>query len=392
MARPRFSLTLVSVFILASAATGLAQRGSDVPIEPLLRSHDPRLVALGAWKAGGRGNDAEIAIMQEMVERWDPAQRHRYQDGDRYDAMTAILDTLIQRNEFVSPAGVSAIAYAFPDQALILAARLPFNDAEPLLLSWYENGVGVRPAQGDREGEDRLMMARVAAMMLAKERPQDIAARILVDSLERLAVSVPNEGYAGVDRCLVDCVAKPGCQWEAGGMPRVGWPTLFLYTVEENRPDADNTGPLVAGPLLVEAGDDRITYRRVETEVSLNYCYSPLPLNAATRHRLLAEMLGVDDKQMPWSVQENITVPWVNDSQFLLDLSKQVYLEESQLRATVQRLYAKGLLTRTEAASIRPKLSIIVFDDRQPTEPANAALPQLQVQDSRTSYRISQWR
>jgi hypothetical protein len=392
MARLSFSHILISVLIFASAATGLAQRGSDVPIEPLLRSHDPRLVALGAWQAAERGNDAEIAIMQEMVERWDPAQRHRYRDGDRYDAMTAILDTLIQRNEFVSPAGVSAIAYAFPDQALILAARLPFNDAEPLLLSWYENGAGVRPAQGDTEGADRLMMARVAAMMLARERPRDIASSILADSLERLAVSVPSEGYAGVDRCLVDCVAKPPCQWEAGGLPRVGWPTLFQYTLEENRPDADNTGPLVTGSPLIEAGGDRITYRRVETEVRLNYCYSPAPLNSATRHRLLAEMLGVDDKRMPWSVQENITVPWTNDAQFLLDLNKQVYLEESQLRATVQRLYAKGLLTRTEAASIRPKLSIIVFDDRQPTEPANLALPQFQAQDSRTSYRISKWR
>jgi hypothetical protein len=360
-----------------------------VPIEPLLRSHDPRLVALGAWQAAERGSDTEIAIMQGMVERWDPAQRHRYQDGDRYDAMTAILDTLIQRNEFVSPAGIGAIAYAFPDQALILAARLPFDDAEPLLLSWYENGLGVRPAQGDRDSADRLMMARVAAMMLARERPQEIAASILADSLELVAVSVPNEGYDGVDRCLVDCLAKPPCQWEAGGMPRVGWPTLFQYTLEENRPDADNTGPLVTGPLLIEAGGDRITYRRVEAEVRLNYCYSPLPLAAGTRHRLLAEMLGVDDKRMPWSVQESITVPWTNDGQFLLDLSKQVYLEEAKLRATVQKLYAKGSLTRSEAESTRPKLWIIAFDDRQPAQPANPALPRLTVQDSRTTYRIS---
>jgi len=92
---------------------------------------------------------------------------------------------------------------------------------------------------------------------------------------------------------------------------------------------------------------------------------------------------------MPWSVQETITVPWTNDGQFLLDLSKQVYLEEGKLRATVQRLYAKGLLTRSEAESTRPKLWIIAFDDRQPTQPANPALPRLTVQDSRTTYRIS---
>jgi hypothetical protein len=389
MARPRFSLNLISILIFASAASGLAQSSSGVPIEPLLRSQDPRLVAFGASEAAKRGSDTEIAIMQGMVERWDPSQRHRYQDGDRYDAMTVILDTLIQRKEFVSPAGITAIAYAFPDQALILAARLPFEDAEPLLLSWYENGAGVRPAQGDREGADRLLMARVAAMMLAKQRPQDIAASILADSEERLAVSVPNEGYDGVERCLVDCVAKPPCNSEDADPPRGGWPPLFQYTLVENVWEGHHAGSLATGSLVVEAGSDFITYRRVPAEVHLNYCYSPSPLSAVTRHRLLAEMLGVDDKQMPWSVQENITIPWENDAQFLLELSKQVYLEEAKLRATVQKLYAEGLLTKSVAESTRPKLSIIVFDDRQPTQPANPALPRLAVQDSRTSYRIS---
>jgi len=117
--------------------SGLSQN-DGVPIEPLLRHSDPRLVALGAWEAGARGSDSDIAILQQLVERWDPAQRHRFPDGDRYDAMTVILDTLVQRNETVTPAGLTAIAYAFPDQALILASRLPFDDAEPLLLSWYE--------------------------------------------------------------------------------------------------------------------------------------------------------------------------------------------------------------------------------------------------------------
>jgi hypothetical protein len=392
MARPKFSLTLIPILILASAASSLGQSNSGVPIEPLLRSHDPRLVAFGASEAANRGNDTEIAIMQGMVERWDPAQRHRYQDGDRFDAMTAILDSLIQRKEVVSPAGITAIAHAFPDQALILAARLPFEDAEPLLLSWYQNGEGVRPAQADREGADRLMMARVAAMMLAKGRLQDIAASVLAASEERLAVSVPNEGYDGVDRCLVDCVAKPPCDSEDADPPRGGWPPLFQYALVENVWEGHHAGSLATGSLVVEAGSDFITYRRVPAEVHLDYCYSPSPLTAQTRHRLLAEMLGVDDKQMPWSVQENITVPWENDGQFLLELSKQVYLEEAKLRATVQKLYAKGLLTKSEAESTRPKLSIIVFDDRQPTQPANPALPQLTVQDSRTSYRIRRWR
>jgi hypothetical protein len=386
----KIGLTLIAILIFAAAAPSLAQ--STVPIEPLLRNHDPRLVALGAWEAGYRGNDTEISILKDKVERWDPAQRHRFQDGERFDAMTVILDTLIQRGEVVTPAGVTAIAYAFPDQALILATRLPFDDAEPILLSWYESGESVSRAHPDAEGVNRLMMARVAAMILSKRNPQAIAARLLADSVERLAVSVPNDVSNGLDRCLVGCETKAPCLTEFSDPAPVGWPHIFQYTLEENKPQADNAGPLVNGPLLIEAGGDRITYRRVEAETHLNYCYYPTPLTAETRHRLLAQMLGVDDKQMPWAVQMNLTLPWVNDEQFLLELTEQVNAEESRLRTTVKTFYAKGLITSGQVDSIRPKLSVVVFDDRAQTVPANPSLPTLPVKDSRTTYRISSWR
>jgi hypothetical protein len=124
----------------------------------------------------------------------------------------------------------------------------------------------------------------------------------------------------------------------------------------------------------------------------LNYCHSPVPLNAETRHHLLAAMLQVDDKQMPWTVQANVTLPWENDRQFLSELGGLVKAEETLLSETVKSFYTKGLLTKTQMDSTRPKLAVVVFDDRQPTQPANLALPKLVVQDSRTSYRISSWR
>jgi hypothetical protein len=382
----------IAVLIFASAAPGLAQDNSAVPIEQLLRSHDPRLVALGASQAADSQDDAAITIMLRMVERWDPAQRHRYQNGDRFDAMIVILDTLIQRKEVVPPASLTAIAYAFPDQALILAARLPFEDAEPLLQSWYESGAGVSRARLDRDGEDRLLLARVSAMMLAKNRAMGFAASVLADSEERFAVSVTSDGSNGVDRCLVDCETKPACQAEVAGQPKEDWPLLYQYTLEENQPDKDNNGPLVKGSFLIEAGGDRIAFRRVPAEVSLNYCYYPSPLTSVTRHHLVAEMLGVDDTRIPWSVQTNLTLPWENDKQFLRELGDQVGAEEARLRATVYAFFAKGLLTRSEMDSTRPRLSVIVFDDRQPAKPANLALPPLAVRDSRTTFHRGSWR
>jgi hypothetical protein len=95
---------------------------------------------------------------------------------------------------------------------------------------------------------------------------------------------------------------------------------------------------------------------------------------------------------MQWGAQVNVTLPWVSDEQYLRYLSSQVEAEVAKLQATARALHAKGLLTKNEMESTRPKLSVIVFDDRQPAQPANLSLPPLPVQDSRTTYRISPWR
>jgi hypothetical protein len=388
MARSSFSRTLLPILLLTSVALGQPPARRPVPIEPLLRNSDPRLVALGAWEVLRRGDDSFLPLMVQLVERWEPTFR-RDPDAREYAAMTVILDVLIQRNAVLSIAGVQDIANAFPDQALIFAARLPFRDAELLLLGWYHDGQAVTRVHLDSEGANRLMLARVAAMMLATGDPQIIAASLLADSVERLVVSVPSQGFDGVARCLVGCPVSPVCAAEPVDDPQTGWPPVFQYTLEENMPLPRRPDPILQIRPLLDAGGDLITWRRVPAEVHLNYCHSPVPLNAETRHHLLAEMLHIGDTQMPWGVQQSGTLIWMNDRQFLSDLSAQVELEEARLRATVQTFYAKGLLTKTEADATRPKLSIVIFDDRSPIQPPAPQLPPLPTSDSRTSYRIS---
>lgn len=50
MAMSRLSLTLAAILILASGALSQDPARPPVPIEPLLRNSEPRLVALGAWE------------------------------------------------------------------------------------------------------------------------------------------------------------------------------------------------------------------------------------------------------------------------------------------------------------------------------------------------------
>ncbi|MGA9669714.1 MAG: hypothetical protein WBQ94_10915 [Terracidiphilus sp.] len=391
MAMSRFSLTLAAILILTSGALSQDPARPPVPIEPLLRNSELRLVAFGAWEVIRRKDDSFFPLMQEMVERWDPAQRLDF-DENQSDAMTVILDAFIQRNAVLSIAGVTAIAKAFPDQALILSSRLPPEDAAPILLAWYENGKGVNRAHLDWEGADRLRVARVAAMMLAKNHPQRIAAALLADSTEYLAVSVSSEGSGGVDRCLVGCEAPPKCTGESGIDAQPGWPLVFRYVLEEYRLPPTSPNPTLDFSVLVQAGGDRIVYRRVRSDSQWEYCYPPAPLNAENRHHLIAEMLGVSEEHLPWQTQMNLTLPWQNDRRFLDELGAQVDSEEAGLRSTVQQFFAKGFISKTQAETIRPRLSITIFDDRQPAQPANLALPQLAVRDSRTTYRIGSWR
>jgi len=367
----------------------VAQNRPPVPIEPLLQSNQPRLIALGAWEVVKRADDSQTNLLIDLAERWDPAQRGGNEVSDWHDAMTVVLDALIQRKVTVSPAAVLAVSHAFPDQALILVTRMNSYDAEPILRSWYL-ATRHRPRTSvDRSGENRLL-GRMAAMMLARDHPEEIAATVLADSLEQLAVSVYDAASDAQEHCLVDCEPLPPCRQEIASEPQNGWPPVFQYTLEENDPYIERR----SGILIYEAGDS-ITWRRVPVEVHQDFCYSPAALTPATRHRLLAEMLHVRDVDIPWGPQMNLALAWNSDGQFLDDLAKEVSGAEDKLKSTAQVLYTKGLLTRGEVDTTRPRLAVFVFDDRyhqSDIPPAPPLPPLLQALDSRTSLRLSRTR
>jgi len=174
----RIGCWIASTLVFASLVG--AQSRPPVPIEPLLRSSLPRLVALGAWEVMKREDDSQTNLLIDLAERWDPAQRVGNEDSDWRDAMTVVLDALIQRKVTVSPAAVLAVSHAFPDQALMLVTRINPYDAEPILRSWYQAARERSRTNVDRNGENPRLLGRVAAMMLARDHPDEIAASILV--------------------------------------------------------------------------------------------------------------------------------------------------------------------------------------------------------------------
>lgn len=354
-----------------------AQSPRPVPIEPLLRNDDPRLVALGAWEIVRRQDDSQNDLLVDLAERWNSERLNEYQGEDWFDAMTVVLDALIQRQVKVSPAAVQSVASTFPAQALILTARMNPVDAEPILQSWFQAG-RERPER-DADSKSRRLLARIAAMFLARDHPDEIAASVLEDSVEQFVVSVPDVGSVGIDRCLLACPARPQCTQETEGEPRTAWPLIFQYSLEENDPDIRRRNGF-----LIYAGGDTITWRRVEAWVDQNHCYAPEPLNAENRHHLLAEMLRVRDSGIAWAPQMNLTLPWNTDQQYLSDLRIQIAVEEDRLHSTVQAFFARSLLTKSQLETIRPRLFVLIFDDRAKTIP-RPALPLPGIQKSWTT-------
>jgi len=385
----KLQIALALTMFCIAATTSLAQdpdrpyntKANAELIEKFLHSDDQRMVTFGANFAAENDDEGIVTTMLQLVARWNPQQVDPYHpDPEQLIAMSEILYALIERKVQVPPEALAAVASSFPEQTLILASRLSSDDAEPLLLKWYERGEGVEPLRMALEPRDKLLLARIAAMKLSKAPPPGFAASVLSLSEERLVVCVTGADWHGDYRCKPGQHENGKCPDEVEGPPKSGWPPLFQYSLEENSPASDDDG------VLVEAGGDRITWRRTPANWQLSGCYSPSPLTNETRHRLLAQMLRVPEEEMPWQLRRYAVLPWESDEKFLLELESQVNFEEGKLRASVEALYAKGLLTKAEAAAARPRLWLAVFDDRKPAEPANAPLPILKIRDPRTAY------
>ena len=103
-----------------------------------------------------------------------------------------------------------------------------------------------------------------------------------------------------MSRCRVGCDTRPVCAGTTAGGPQSGWPHVFEYHLAEQRSNERGSNPQLTNR-LVEAGVDTNAYRRIEEGANANFCISPVPLNAETRHHLLAEMLRSSNKPITWA-------------------------------------------------------------------------------------------
>ncbi len=356
----RFLVLGIVVCVRPSHAQGAEIAVNDHPthdrIASWLTSGDPRLIAWGAHFAREQNDAAALGLVLEQVEQGTPPEK---EDTPESYALFALLDALIERDVSVPPDVIAKIAPTASVQAAILASRHPVAEVTPLLLTWV----------ADRGTPSAQLLSRIAGLLLSHAPPAGFAARVLADEEVTLDISVISPaagdglGY-GTSGCG-DSMRTPADP---------AWPPIYIYS-------ATDEGAQPSTPVLVEAGGERVNYIRHDLHSGWGACDSPLDNDAAIDHRVLAQMLGVADEELGLKTYAFARIEWTGSDRFALETQRAVQNEEAKFLPFAEELYAKQLIASADLINIRPKLKVIVEDNRTSKDPA---LPALHFSDPRT--------
>ena len=325
-------------------------QASSVNIQAWLKSKDPRLIAWGAYFARENNDAAGLTLAAQLVQAslWQGGPGLLSPDAPHVEALSEVLDALIQRRFLISADLLGYISQSHPIQTIILLSMLPPAERTGNLLQWYG---GVRPA-----GYEHL--DRVSAMLLSKAPPPGFAANVLEDAEEDLTISIVPKDNTGVG--VPGSIMGRACGDFAVIRSPDEWPEPFSYHLTEN----DSAS---IDPLLVEAGGDRISWQRSNPGRGFRTCVGGVRgLTPETRHHLLAGMLGVRDDAMVWPTQKIVYIAKEKDEQVERRIGATILAERRGLLQSVERFQSMGLITPQEAKTALPKLSVHVSYDGFP--------------------------
>jgi hypothetical protein len=339
-----YTAILVCLLSAASAQTPRPPAAQSAPdTATCLHSGDPRTVAWGAYFALRDRRLEFVPDLLTLLAAYQPPEPDSIDGRDRHDAMLAVLDALIQLGADTPAIDLAKIYSEFRAQSLILMSYSS-DDASSVLLDILRN---------DKTSGSAWIAA--GNMLFAKRAPGFAAA--VLGSLTvhaTLGVFSPNSdgGWGGSALC---CGAAGQARAKTG-WPRVG--NYFLLACSDN---------VSSDAVLFSPGIDAVYYRRtVDATYSRDQseCHCRPDLDLA-RQQYLAALLDVSLENPPiWSyVSESIV--FRSQAGYQHDVKSFIKQEQEQFAATAQRLQRAGLITPEEAASIRPKLVVIIEDLRK---------------------------
>jgi hypothetical protein len=369
-----------ALFFLALGLSSLAQGAPNAPgqatheeLTHWLRGSDERSAAWGAYFAAKNHDEAAVPELSLLVEAWQPLPRQEYDESGNYvprspsqierqNAMSQVLDALIQLHGTATAQAIEQISQDFPTQALTLFATMPEPRRTEFANAMYRTRRGLGAKYDWHEfAHDR--MVYLAAAILAQHPPAGFTASLLNETTVVLNVRVTNDKKAEDEGYGLGgpCGDSPATKTDPG------WPEVQTYVVEEHwRRD-----PLDGMTVLVP-GEPAITTRRAE---SSSTCSGLDWFSSAMRLRLAEQEAGlpVGAIERQGALQLDSLVypgPKAYRGAMLALISKHT----ERFRQFAADLERAGVLDREEARNAMPTFRIRVVDERPS---GGAELPKL---------------
>jgi hypothetical protein len=358
-------LKLVGLFLVVSATLVAQQPPATDPVSLLhadaqqraawatewLHSDDPLRLAWGAWLAKQDRQTALIPLLNEKVAEYRAAEDFSSQsERDHHDGLLAVLDALIDLHAAVPTAEARKLYPAFPAQSLIFLVRSPQPDDSALL--------------------DIARIAKsnwnwlAAGNVLVKTRPPGFAALLLSRFTQHLTVSVVDAGVGGF---------SAGGGGECGfsmRAPKASWPAVGLYILSQ----VPQRLPSVNATYLV-GGDTPVYYLRVEPGNYDNPGDDPGYCDDGNRDQYrtqyLAKLMANSSPQIKLDPYPDARILWKGETDYRQQLLATVEQQRTLFRRTVAALQDSAqVLTPAEAEALKPRIEILIRDDR-----ANKSVP-----------------
>lgn len=257
------------------------------------------------------------------------------------DAMTVVLDTLIQLHAPIPAETLRNLASDFQNAVAVGLARMSIEESGPLSLEFYRS-----PPRGG------YALQYVSASLLALHPRPRFAASLLSDITVRATVFVILPGGERYG------TGFGGSYFNPTEPTRSDWPMIGQYKL--------STETSEGGSVLV-AGVEPIYVSRVESNRYLGDDHSMstgMYLSAEKRRGLVAGILGVPPEQIPWEIRPEVTVECQSPEQLGGELLAFIEEQQQMYRATSEALQERKLLLLSEEDSSLPLLVIDLNDAR----------------------------
>jgi len=353
----RLARTVLVLFALSASLTAQQTTESDPGLvvradaqrraewaSAWLRSEDPLQVAWGAWLARRDHQTALIPLLIEKVKEYQPVEEFLPDtvERDRHDSLLVVLDALIGLGAALPAREARKLYPEFAAQSMILLLRSQ-DDAQSALLDIFQ----------DAKANWNWL---AAGNVLVKKRSPGFAYVLLNRITQHITVSVVERGVGGGGES-----GGSECGFSLRG-PKPGWPAVGLYWLTqfpERMPGLPTT-------FLVD-GDTTVYYWRVEPG---NYD-NPPDLSGSCdednrdgyRAQYVNKLMGFSDIKLNSFPYERIE--WHGDADYKQQLLAAVEKQRATFRHIVWSLQQSDrVLTASEAATLKPRLEIMILDQR----------------------------